>query len=197
MNIVCLWWNNWCGKSGPKYVNKLYKSLQVYTTIPFEFYCFTDNPKALKVPTIEFEPKFRWNLNKYQIFAPEFNLEGRVIIFDLDLVMYDNIDDILNAEYEFACMRNFKGQKAAGGSLISTTVEYGRNLYDRINSESKIIGNITRGSECKFINKYIENPTFWQDRHKGIYSYKHNGIKKDCRILCFHGKPRPHEIGFI
>lgn len=82
-NIVCFWWGTWGDDYGVKYVNKLYNDLQKHTTLDYNFYCFTDKPEKLDVPTIKFKPKFLWNLNKFEAYNPEHGLEGKIFTFDL------------------------------------------------------------------------------------------------------------------
>lgn len=42
---------------------------------------------------------------------------------------------------------------------------------------------------------------FWQDRVTGLYSYKHHiegkELPDDARIVFFHGKPRPRDVGWL
>lgn len=196
LNVICYWFNDWCVNFGPEYVWRLYRNIKKYTTVPYNFCCFSDKPQKLAVPCIKFEPYLKWNLNKFLAFE---YLSGRVISFDLDIMIFDNIDDILAAEYDFACTHKLKGGNLAGGSIISTTAEYGQKLAAHIKENKSQIEKYTKGSERLYLRKYIKNPTFWQNYHSGIYSYKHHckeSVPKDCRIMVFHGNPRPHETEY-
>ena len=66
--------------------------------------------------------------------------------------------------------------------------------------EPSSIENYSRGDQ-EYISEALKNnkkkPEFFQDLFSGIYSYKRNcknGLPEDARVVCFHGKPRLHEI---
>lgn len=197
-NIVCFWWGTWGDDYGVKYVNKLYNDLQKHTTLDYNFYCFTDKPEKLDVPTIKFKPKFLWNLNKFEAYNPEHGLEGKIFTFDLDTLLLDNIDDILSFDDEFITTEDIYNLKKAGGGIVGATAEYGyKNIWLPLINNTKAITASTGGAERFFFRKYLKNIPFFQNKYQGIYSYKRDGIPEDARIIMFHGKPRPHEKGFI
>lgn len=200
MNIVCFWWGNWCGDYGPRYVRNLRNSIYKNTTIPHNFYCITDNPRELDVQCIKFEPNFKWNLNKLKAFDDKFGLTGKIIIFDLDTIILDNINFILTDQDIFTTNESFGDKGQCGGGIVSTMAGFGKTLLMILEGNTKKITAETGGSERFFYRKYIKNPTFWQRKYSGIYSYKRHckdGIPKDAKIIHFHGTPRPHEKGFI
>lgn len=194
LNVVCYWWGDWAGYWGPVYVKKLHTALKKHTTVDYNFYCFTDTPNALEVPSIRFEPKYKWNLSKFQCHE---YLEGRVLILDLDMLILDNIDDILSFSESFITCEGAYQKGKAGGSIVGTTAEYGRELLSKIKNNKQKIEVETGGSERFFIRKYVKNCQFWQDKYPGIYSWKkdcQDKIPEDARIIRMHGNPRPHEL---
>lgn len=194
VTIVCFWWNNWCGKHGPKYVSNLYESLKKHTTVPFNFVCLTDNPDKLKAPHQKFEPIYKWNLNKLQAY--HLNSE-RIITIDLDTIILKNIDFILTDSDPFTTNETFKQKYQCDGGIVSCTKKYGQSLLKTLEDNKKIVESITKGSERFFYRKYVKKPQFWQQKYSGIYSYKHHckdKIPEDARIIHFHGRPRPHEV---
>jgi hypothetical protein len=199
LTVITYWWNNWCKAFGPKYVKKIHEDLYSKNTVPLDFYCFTDQPKKIKnIPRIEFKPRFRWNLNKFECFDPKYKLQGRVLIIDLDTLILKNIDDVLEFKEEFITCSGTKKTDKAGGSITGTTIEYGqKNIWGPLSEKTKQITSKTRGSERFFYRQYIKDMEFFQKNYPGIYNYKTEGIPNDARIIRFHGKPRPHEKGFI
>lgn len=195
LTVVTYWWGDWCGNCGPKYVEKLYYALKEHTTVPYDFVCFTDQPEKLNVPCVKFKPRFKWNLNKFEAYN---HLQGRILTLDLDTLILKNIDDILEFDEEFITCSGAYQPNKAGGSIVGTTAEYGyKNIWlPLINSTEKITKE-TGGSERFFFRKYLSNIEFFQNKYQGIYSYKVDGMKSDARIVIFHGKPRPHEKGFL
>ena len=197
INVVCYWWGDWAGYWGPIYVQKLYQALKRNTSVNFTFFCFTDEPDALRVPSIKFSPKYKWNLNKFVCFDPQYGLEGRVLTVDLDLLILDNINDILCFKEEMITCEAAYKPNLPGGSLVGTTVDFGReNLFNPVKKNTQEVEQKTGGSERFFFRQYLANYDFWQRNYPGIYSYKvdcQDRVPDDARIIRFHGKPRPHE----
>jgi hypothetical protein len=198
LNIVCYWWGDWAGFWGPLYVNKLYAALKRNSSVPFNFYCFTDAPQALPaVDTIYFKPDLKWNLNKYVCFYPEYNLKGRVLLIDLDVLITGNINHILDFDEDFITCEGAYQKGRAGGSLVGTNVDRGRELLQKILDKKEKVEKETSGSERFFIRNYVKNCHFWQPNYGGIYSFKvdcKKGLPDDACLVRFHGKPRPHEV---
>lgn len=198
INVVCFWFRNWCGHYGPFYISSLYESIKKHTTTPFKFICFTDQPNKVSVPSIKFVPKYKWNLNKFIVFNPKYDLLGKVLTLDLDIVILKNINDIINFKEEFITCEAAYRKNTAGGSIVGTTINYGRkNIWQPLIENTEEITLKTGGSERMFYRLYLNNIEFFQHKYSGIYSYKRDvagdQIKKDTRILRWHGKPRPHE----
>ena len=197
-NIVCFWWGDWGGGYGVKYVEKLYADLKKYVNVDYDFYCITDKPEKLNVPTIRFKPKFKWNLNKFEAYNPEHDIKGRILTIDLDTLILDNIDDIVEFEEEFITCEAIYQPKRAGGGVVGATNGYGyNNIWLPLVKNTNEVTKTTNGAERFFFRQYLKNIPFFQHKYKGIYSYKKDGILDDARIIMFHGRPRPHEKGFI
>ena len=82
MNVILL-------KHGTKYsaedVNKQALSIAKYTSN--KIYCFTENKKDVKIECIDIPKKprlVRW-WNKKHLFRDDFLLEGKCVLFDLDI----------------------------------------------------------------------------------------------------------------
>ena len=82
MNIILL-------KHGTKYsadnVNEIYDSLKDYTSA--NFYCFTEDKKDVIIDCIDIPKKpklMRW-WNKMHLFRKDFEIEGKCVLFDLDI----------------------------------------------------------------------------------------------------------------
>jgi hypothetical protein len=77
-------------KHGNKYnyehVNRLTIQLVKYFPLS-KFYCYTDNPHGVAIPTIPvFEkPKLKYWWNKLAMFSNDFPVEGKCLYFDLDM----------------------------------------------------------------------------------------------------------------
>lgn len=191
MNIVCFWWDNWCGSYGPLYVKRLYQALKENSSTPFRFVCFTDRPDLIECEAIKFEPYLLWNLNKFQCYDQKFGLEGDVVSFDLDTIILGNIDPFLHFNNLLVTQKNMKGRNLAAGGIVGAKSWYGRKHFHNIVNNKRRIEKETKGAERMYIRKYIPHAPFWEI--SGVYSYKVHGIPGDARVINFHGSPRPHE----
>lgn len=93
---------------GSHHVNVLYKSVERNTTLPFRFFCITDDPSGLdnNINVVPLWDKCRHLggcLNRMFVFDKSMsNLIGeRFLCIDLDCVIVNNIDDILLRQEEF------------------------------------------------------------------------------------------------
>ena len=67
-----------------KYVYKIYQGIKDNTTLPFEFYCFTDSDEDLpgvKIPLQDDLPGWWAKIEMFKKFI------GRVVYFDLDTLI--------------------------------------------------------------------------------------------------------------
>jgi hypothetical protein len=99
INIVCLKWGT---KYGPEYVNRLYAAVKRNTTVPFKFWCFTDDATGIgsDVTTVALPYADRLDSwwNKLNLFSQDIPIiPGNWIFYiDLDTLIVDNIDEILS-----------------------------------------------------------------------------------------------------
>jgi hypothetical protein len=193
-----------------EYVTRLKDAVQKHCTAPFNFVCLTNQ----KLPGIETRPLRRglrgwWN--KLELFETG-QFSGPVVYFDLDTLILSNITDILTTPQEFACVSNWKGN----GTHISSAIM----AWDgRLN-----LGHIPAGFTPKLIEKYEQGWQRWGDQGYiqdtlgrpwtslltqfpgRIVHYKTHcqgntkefpgRAPKGSSIVCFSGKPRPHELNW-
>ena len=99
MNIILL-------KHGIKYsaedVNKIYVSLSPYTSA--KFYCFTEDKTDVIINCIDIPAKpklMRW-WNKMHLFRKDFELQGKCVLFDLDIkILSDPFPYINNIDWNY------------------------------------------------------------------------------------------------
>ena len=93
-NIVCV---KWGPKYIPQYVNILKNMCKRNSTVDYKFSCITDNPEGLDsdINIIHFpkdNPAIKSWWSKLYMFARELPLDGTILYFDLDVVIFRNID---------------------------------------------------------------------------------------------------------
>lgn len=198
-NIVCVYRTNKPNIYSPEYVYNLQRMVEKNLTLPYRFVCLTNSDLLCDtIPLINNWPVW-WS--KVELFRKGLFV-GKVLYFDLDTVLFRNIDSMLEQIEGFVALRPFNPKRArrenyfASGILGFEADKY-NFIYDAFKTEFM---DEFRGDQDYFsyvMNEYGKGFSFWQDKVDGIYSYKRD-LKyrkiNDTRVVCFHGSPRPHEI---
>lgn len=186
------------------YVVRLRNMIARNTTIPYKFICLTD----MEIPSDICESiKLKHNYNRWwskiEMFRHGITNTERILYFDLDSVITSNIDDILISGQSFIALKPWNRTNQKDGLCASGMMAWENGgTYSFIYNQFKIsdIGNCPRGDQ-EYISKVLtinhKKPVFFQDVINGIYSYKRNcrqGIPGNARVVCFHGRPRPHQV---
>lgn len=185
-----------------RYVINLKAMLERNLTVPFDFVCLTD---FSRIDGCDIIPLKNYNLfswwSKLELFRKGlFKGVERVIYFDLDTIILSNIDDIVNLEKPFYGLRPWNKANFSKGNLASGIMSWKPGdyhfLYDwtgkSLNSfrnDQEYISGLLRHHNFEY--------SFLQDEIEGIYSYKRQartGLPIGARIICFHGRPRVHEV---
>ena len=200
VSIICLKWGR---EFGPEYVNKLYNEVEKYVTIPHEFICFTDNPGGVDSPTMTLPdlglPGW-WN--KLWLFNTELPVtNNRIFYLDLDTVILGNIDHIVsNLNKGFYMLRDFYRADGYGSGLMSWDLNEQFYLWELFQAhQNKPLQQLPGHGDQGFIEAFAHKPIYtFQDEFPGyVTSYKVHRLRDkvtDGKIMCFHGKPRPHEV---
>ena len=97
-NVVCVKWGN---KFTPEHVNRLYRMAKKKISLPFNFYCYTENSEGLNqeikiVPLDEsLDLKVWWW--KLTLFKKNDRPNGINLYLDLDVVIQNDIDEIFKS----------------------------------------------------------------------------------------------------
>ncbi len=200
LNVVCVHVGNYCGK-GKLYIRRLFDGMDRHLRGPAKYWCITDN--ASMVPTgiapLEADKNVSGWWNKISLFRPGILPQGeRVLYFDLDTIITGDLDDIAEYRGKSAILKDFYHPQHMNSSVMAWEAgaldhiwlawdRSGRPQFD------------PRGDQ-RFIEAMQPKADSWQDMLPGqIVSYKvdcQQGVPKDARVVCFHGRPRPHEIDF-
>lgn len=203
VTVACLLWGSWGDGHGIEYVHKLRDRVHANMTHPHRFVCFSDRDIP-DVETIRFTPRFRWNLNKMVLYHPDNGLQGRVLAFDLDIVPMGNLDDFAAYDGRFAVCESFnpRFEGLAGGSIMGFEAGTLPFLWDDLVACPGKWTDRTGGAERLYYRMHggLNGCDFWQRLLPGqIASYKRHcqeGVPDGTRVIVYHGRPRPHEVGF-
>ena len=144
LNVLTLKVGN---KYSPHYVNRLYKGLKRNSTVPLEFFCYTENSEGLDknihvIPLTE-RNEIRQHWYKFDFHNMPFLTGEKCFIMDIDVVVTGNIDGIINFDLPKgnfgACDKWWGGNKINGGFQM---------FYQ---------------GETKYLrDEFLKNPEYWQ-----------------------------------
>ena len=185
-----------CVKVGTKYsadyVNKLASMAKRHTTVPYDFYCLTDDPCGVDAKTMIVKklPKNWWA--KLFIFNVLWQ-SPRVVYLDLDTVIVDNIDFLFRYDGEFCILKDF-WMPCYNSSVMAFRAGFGYKLWKEYEDSAGLVEASYPGDQ-DFITAQVPNADLWPKYLVG--SYKANCLNdgpKKFPIVCFHGEPKPHQF---
>lgn len=217
-----------CVKFGHRYnriyVERLRNMVARHLTVPYDFVCLTDDPTPIDGVRLIVQPNAgyaRGWWHKVHMFDPSLPLEGRILYFDLDVVVINNINKLVeNCGEEFYGILDFNRKfRTSYQSLNSSALSWIHKSHNHIWAEFiKNPGAAQRlhGDQDWIWRQSKNQIKFWPDTW--IQSYKwevrskdelvinkarlrnfktvNNEIKvsNDCSVLVFHGEPKPQDV---
>jgi hypothetical protein len=219
--IVCL-------KHGRKYtsdyVNTLYNMAKRHSTVEFKFACFTEDASGIH-PDIHIFPlpdtqgvKGWWY--KPYFFNPELPVTGTILYFDLDVIIFRNIDYLWTYEPESFCIiRDFNRCSVPSWNRMNSSIfrintgQHSHVWKDFVKDPSVGIKRMHGDQDWIFFKTKDKSYKFWPD--EWIQSYKWEMRKKPAMardkqgvrnfmtagepeilpttsVAVFHGDPNPH-----
>lgn len=192
----------------PYHVSRLYSQLREHSTVPFKFRCLTDQKSIDIFMTIPLYYKYKGWWAKMELFRPSIFDTPRVVYFDLDTVIVNNIDHILTVDQDFLGLKPFNPKRQKISGYFASGVLAWRNGYpDFAYQQFRYAEHAMqyRGDQDYLTAVFAENSKpvkYLQDYVSGIYSFKRHFRKSQCEdacVVCFHGNPRPTDehIAFL
>lgn len=205
--VVCIKWGT---KYSTEYVNKLFRGIQRNTSKEFSFVCYTDNATGITHPEIETQPipyfTGDW-YSKIGLYNQDlYSKDDQIFYFDLDTVVTGNLDEIFEYRGDFIILRDFYRIKGYGSGLMGWRPQAVNHMWL----------NYTHGYRAPhgdqgWCEQQYPGADLWQDLYpEKIISYKvhiknkgvvrnaaytkDKGSLESSSIVCFHGRPNPHEI---
>lgn len=201
-----------------KYVNILYASVCRHTTIPFDFVLYI-GPEAInkcrllnpKIRTVQTGMHYWWSgMNFWRADAPGITTE-KLLCLDIDQVIIGSLDDIINYPSDHCYMKDYPSHACPSGkekdACVAVTL-LKKGAHARVWEEYVRAGmpqwdplNIPRHAPLRMAAQGLVNdlkldkdlfPEKWIISYK-LWAAKKN-IPEDCRIVSFHGRPKPHEV---
>lgn len=197
-NVACVKWGD---KFNADYVNKLYAGVKRNTTLPFNFYCFTENPEGLhpKIIPVELKhPEVPGWWQKLYLFSddlPDNAPKGRMLFIDLDTLIVGNIDHYIKQNEGFVVLQDLWARKDnVGSAIMSFEVGKHTHIWDTfIKDPDAAIKSLHPHGDQKWVQRQQPQRLYWQNMYPNqIVSFKshcRNGVPSAAKIICYHGKP--------
>lgn len=145
---------------------------------------------------------------KMELFRPD--IDGTILYMDLDTVIVGDLSEIASVARLTMLSDFYKPERPASGVMLLPE-QYRAEVWRKwmINPARSMAMCGTLGDQL-FIGKMCPHAQRWQDVVPGqIVSYKahvraktghrfdkgNGNVPSNTRIICFHGKPRPWDVG--
>lgn len=129
---------------------------------------------------------------------------GANLYLDLDVVVTGPLDDLVSTRLSMPANWAQSGHGGCQSSVMAWTNRYPDlcDQFDPSKLEPPVNGNCGAyeglWGDQEYITRELGTPGgALIDAMPGIYSYKYHcrqGLPADARVVCFHGRPKPHEV---
>jgi hypothetical protein len=193
LTIACVRWGT---KFHKDYVNILYERIKAQLSVPFKFICASDDTgydEGIEVVKLPEGLEGWWG--KLWLFSKEFQAHctDRILFIDLDTIIVNHFDELAEYKGDFIILRDFYRPDGYGSGLMAwkNGFNYIWETWDKAGRPK------LEGGDQSWIEQSVFGADRWQDKYPGkVVSYKVHAetLPPDAQIVCFHGKPMPHDI---
>ena len=198
--------NVWCVCVGDKYGDRevlvLRDMVARHLNKRHMFFCLTDR-KIGGVNCVirdDLWPGWWAKLNLFQ------EATGPTLYLDLDVVIVGNLDRLLSDELSLPANWAQSGHGGCQSSVMAWDGNYSfiakafapSMLGEPVNGNFGHYGPKMLWGDQEFITDLVGTPGHGVKPMPHVYSYKYhcrNGVPADASVVCFHGKPKPTEVG--
>lgn len=207
LDIICLYHGN---AYDIEYVKNLANGVHRNLKEEYRFTIFTDRKdqqeELCQFGNVVLMPQFNFNRawwNKMWLFSKESGLSGKVLYFDLDVILLNTIDKFIPMGDSLRIIHDFNRSnvglhfQGSNSSIMSWDHEQFRYLWDRFKANMTNYTRRMRGDQ-DFIQLNVPNKLWYPDNW--AISYKWEYLKRklynevETSVLVFHGKPKQTEI---
>lgn len=193
-HVVSVKWGN---KYISKYANVLKNMVQRNCNVDYQFHCITDDPNGLDpdINVIRFpsHPGIKTWWSKLWMFSADFPLQGNILYFDLDVVVFDNIDSLFTHNPgKFHIIRDFNrcripDWKQSNSSCLRWQAGTMNYLWDDFQIDSKKIMSQNHGDQDWIMKRARDDINWFPDDWIRSYKWEMIGFK-DTKLLTKDGK---------
>lgn len=213
VNVLCM---KWGVKYSADYVNKLHSAVTRHLSLPHRFVCLTDDANGLNpgievfpIPEMPVDisgPERGWT--KILTFSEQlYDLRGKCLFLDLDLLILDSLDDFFLREGNVLIIKDWLKHDGTGNSSVYR-FDIGQHAYvlEEFKRQWPALKQQYR-NEQEFISAILlqhKQLSYWPDawcksfkRHCmqafPLSLFKAPEIPAQVKIIVFHGHPHPDE----
>lgn len=202
--FACVQAGNYCGR-GAEYVNTLYDMVRRSLPGGFmgKFVCLTDNAADLDpgIAVMDLPSDLDGWWGKLYLFKRGLFPDGaRVIFFDLDTLILGDLEAITRYTGQFATLNDFYHPSRVGPAVMLWEAGgHASSIWDEWVAQGKPRNAM---GDLWWINQLDEGQFAKRaDKLQDLFPGAFVSFKADClqgppngtKVVCFHGKPRPHE----
>lgn len=220
ITILCVRFGN---KYGREYVERLRNMISRHITVPYEIVCLTDDQHSISDVRKIYQPNSNYARgwwHKVHMFDSNLPLAGRILYFDLDVVICNNIDKLATySTKNFIGIHDFNRKFFPSWQYLNSSVmawNHGTqsHIYNQFIKDPNQAQRL-QGDQDWIWKLCKENIKFWPK--EWIMSYKweirsrdelivanakrqFKTVKDDvkvhpeCSVAVFHGEPNPLDV---
>jgi len=209
-------------KYGREYIERLRNMVSRHLTVPYEFVCITDDQHPIPgvrsiVQPIKNYKKIWWH--KVHMFDPGLPIQGRILYFDLDVVIHNNIDKLtIGHGNTFLGIKDFNRKFHPAWMYLNSSVMswiHGTqtHIYQQFNNNPNEAQKL-QGDQDWIWKTSKDRIKFWpiewilsykwevrsreelvlKDGKRLFKSVINPKIPTNCSVCVFHGDPNPHDV---
>lgn len=190
---------------GVEHVEKLARSVRKHLTLPHEFVLVTDYDPSLFTEPDRIVPLWDDNRDmggcyvRLKAFDKDVGevFGKRFMWLDLDIVITDNINHLVDHEYDFWSWVDVNPPTPYCGSLIGMNAGSRQQVWDKFEREaSRAAAKHYIGTDQAWIGHCLGKNEKTFGREDGVYSYKKHVkrspiLPENCCMVVFHGNVDP------
>ncbi|MFW5681158.1 MAG: hypothetical protein ACOC3D_12895 [Pseudomonadota bacterium] len=212
VTVLCIKWGTAYGAPD---VNVLRAMVARHLRLPHRFVCLTERPEGID-PAVEIRPLPEMRLpknpdanggwRKIGVLSRAYaDLPGPILFLDLDVVVTGSLDVFFEHPGRFCIIENWTTPFQRIGNSSVFRFEPGREAYvlDAFEADpDAAIASVD--NEQIYVSRHVEELVWWPKAW--VRSYKFHCLRpgplarflpprlpRGCRIVAFHGKPKPDE----
>ncbi|MDP0490492.1 MAG: hypothetical protein Q7Q71_05535 [Verrucomicrobiota bacterium JB023] len=223
VTVVNFLWGDWPGKGklgrdlAPLYLKRFRESLKKLAGQPFRHLLYTDRPERFRNAYLDAQEDFeikelgscgQWGgcLPKFRALAADPDLNGQILVMDLDNVFLRDLSPMFDYRGDFAICNDVDPSRTnkVGGNIASFPAGRWDSLWQTLKENPGKYRELSQGSERFLFDHFKETGQlpvcdYWNELHPGlVLSFKREArgrpIPPEAAVLWTHGQPRPHKL---